>query len=414
MTGPAQTSDVAVFDHSPDPTFVIDLDGRLRYLNVAAAEAIGPTATSWLGCHVSAFLHPDDLMLMASSLQSVQGKAVGTPVEMRVADPMRVWRWMEIIGRDCCDVPGIEGILCTARDLTQRRMWEVAANDVTRFQQVVHHAAAIVLSLDAAGVVTATNAALTRILGHDPSAVVGSPLSAWVAEAGAGLLGDALTRARDAGASSVELPMRRAGDGPPVPVRLEVVSLLDDPVVASFVVTGLDVSELHETRRRLEHLATHDPLTGLPNRKLLDERLTQLLAELEPVALLYVDLDRFKTVNDTLGHDAGDELLVMVARRLLGGLAGTDLVARVGGDEFVILAVGVRDDATATALATRLEEILRSPYELRAGAACVGASVGAVVARPGVLASTLLADADLAMYSAKALGPRGEQATPAA
>jgi PAS domain S-box-containing protein len=217
MTGPAQTSDVAVFDHSPDPTFVIDLDGRLRYLNVAAAEAIGPTATSWLGCHVSAFLHPDDLMLMASSLQSVQGKAVGTPVEMRVADPMRVWRWMEIIGRDCCDVPGIEGILCTARDLTQRRMWEVAANDVTRFQQVVHHAAAIVLSLDAAGVVTATNAALTRILGHDPSAVVGSPLSAWVAEAGAGLLGDALTRARDAGASSVELPMRRAGDGPPSP-----------------------------------------------------------------------------------------------------------------------------------------------------------------------------------------------------
>jgi diguanylate cyclase (GGDEF)-like protein len=193
-----------------------------------------------------------------------------------------------------------------------------------------------------------------------------------------------------------------------------VVSLLDDPVVASFVVTGLDVSELHETRRRLEHLATHDPLTGLPNRKLLDERLTQLLAELEPVALLYVDLDRFKTVNDTLGHDAGDELLVMVARRLLGGLAGTDLVARVGGDEFVILAVGVRDDATATALATRLEGILRSPYELRAGAACVGASVGAVVARPGVLASTLLADADLAMYSAKALGPRGEQATPAA
>jgi diguanylate cyclase (GGDEF)-like protein len=236
--------------------------------------------------------------------------------------------------------------------------------------------------------------------------VVGSPLSAWVAEGGAGLLSAALAQARERGASSVELPLRRAGEGAAVPVRLEVVSLLDDPVVASFVVTGLDVSELHETRRRLEHLATHDPLTGLPNRKLLDERLAQLLAEQQPMALIYVDLDRFKAVNDTFGHDAGDELLVMVARRLLGGLAGSDLVARVGGDEFVILAVGVDDVATASALAGRLEAILRSPYELRAGRVGVGASVGAVVAGPGALASSLLADADRAMYTAKATGLR--------
>lgn len=390
-----------MIDHSPDPTFVVDLDGRLRYLNAAAEEAIGPSATSWLGCHVSTFLHPDDLMLMASSLLSVQTKAVGTPVEMRVAHPVRGWRWMEIVGRDCSGVPGIEGILCTARDLTQRRMWEVAAHDVTRFQQVVHHAAAMVLSLDATGNVTATNAALTRILGHDPSTVVGSPLAVWVSDGFETLLADALAGARDHGTSSVEVPMCPARGGSAVPVRLEVVSLLDDPVVASFVVTGLDVSELQETRRRLEHLATHDPLTGLPNRKLLDERLARILAEGQPVALLYVDLDRFKAVNDTFGHEAGDDLLVLVAERLLGEVGRKDLVARVGGDEFVILATGVGEEAAAAALADRLAKALRTPYGLRAGTAQIGASVGAVVAGAGAVAATLLAEADLAMYTAK-------------
>jgi diguanylate cyclase (GGDEF)-like protein/PAS domain S-box-containing protein len=404
-TGPLRSTgvDLAVLTSVlPDMAFVLDAEGTLLYVNEAGESIFGTDRTQYFGCSMLDFLHPDDAMLAISSMQTVQTKQVGTPIEVRIALPGGKWRWFEVIGRDCLDVPGVCGVVVCARDLTQRRMWEIAANDVTRFQQILHHAAAIVLSLDAAGKVTAVNGALNRLLGVDPSIAIGVHLGLHAMPGHRRLLSDAVAKATSRGTASVEVSMRHHMTHEAVPIRFEIVNLLNDPVVNSFIVTGQDMRELDAVRRRLEHLATHDALTGLANRSLLTDRLTSLIEARRPLALLYADLDHFKPVNDTYGHEIGDEVLCAVAARLLEGVDQSDLVARVGGDEFVVSALGITDRATAVGLADRLRNTITAPYQVSVGMVQIGVSVGVVVAGPDSTAAELLAEADFAMYAAKA------------
>ena len=155
---------------------------------------------------------------------------------------------------------------------------------------------------------------------------------------------------------------------------------------------------------RLEHAATHDDLTGLANRTLLHRHLDAALAERAPVALLLLDLDRFKEVNDTLGHRYGDELLRQVGRRMAGVLRAGDLVARLGGDEFAVLLPGA-DEHAAARIAGRLRDALQEPFALEEALVAVDASIGAALSpRHAVTGDLLLQLADVAMYEAKGQG----------
>ena len=154
--------------------------------------------------------------------------------------------------------------------------------------------------------------------------------------------------------------------------------------------------------RRLRHQALHDALTGLPNRSLLQLRAERALRGDDPAAILLIDLDRFKEVNDTLGHEHGDELLVEVAERLRGALRQGDTLARFGGDEFAVLLDGLPHRGAVAELAGRLQEALRSPFALRGVAVALEASIGAALYPDhGTTVSTLLQRADVAMYDAK-------------
>jgi diguanylate cyclase (GGDEF)-like protein/PAS domain S-box-containing protein len=393
----------ALMQASPDPMIVMDDQGVVVYANRAMEDLIGATAGDYIGSEIVSFVHPDDVMHALTSLESVQRRygRPGTPIELRVKDINGDWHWLEIVGRDCRGVQGVGGIVCTARDLTRRRMWEIAENDVVRFQQVVQHARAIVLCLDPDGIVTSVNAAFGRLLGFDPSHVVGNPLADFAVPKDRDHLCKAIKAAREGSRDAVEVDMRRAHRESPLPVRFEIASLLDDSVVRSMVVTGQDVSDLRDARRRLEHMATHDSMTGLPNREYLYAWLDQRLATGEPLVVLYADLDGFKMINDTLGHEAGDELLVHAARRLAGSVASTDLVARLGGDEFVVAACGVRDREGAIAVADRLTRVLEQPFRLEHGVAEISASFGVVLAEPGDTVARLLSKADRDMYAVK-------------
>jgi diguanylate cyclase (GGDEF)-like protein len=154
--------------------------------------------------------------------------------------------------------------------------------------------------------------------------------------------------------------------------------------------------------RRLRRQALHDALTGLPNRTLLHARAERVLRGEEPAAMLLIDLDRFKEVNDTLGHDYGDALLVEVSERLHGALRRGDTLARLGGDEFAVLVDGVPDRGAVVELAGRLQEALRRPFALRGVAVELEASIGvAFYPEHGETAGALLQRADVAMYDAK-------------
>ena len=404
----------ALLQALPDVVFVIDGGGALRFVSASAAPVLGWDPAEWIGRSVVDLVHEDDIAVVASSILTVQGKELGSPIEVRVRRADGGWRWLEVIGRNRLQEPGVDGVVCVARDLTRRRMWEVAANDVACFQQVVQHAASITLLLDAAGVVRSVNGAFTRLLGHDPSVVVGQPLTSFVLEPSESGLRDALARSRSTGQRvTFEAQMRVDGGSEGRPVRFELVNLLDDPVVAGIVATGHDVSELQAARWALENQARSDALTGLANRTVVVERLEELLADRERFAVLFVDLDRFKPVNDLLGHDAGDELLRAVGERLRGCVRSTDLVARVGGDEFVVVAPKISNRTIALAAAAKIDRALAEPFSLRAGPVRIGASVGVAVAEPGATVAGLLADADMAMYDTKA-DRRGDPRRPLA
>ena len=172
------------------------------------------------------------------------------------------------------------------------------------------------------------------------------------------------------------------------------------------------LAKLGEHQAELGRLAHYDILTGLPNRKLLDDRLRQMLAGAEPaspMAVLYLDLDGFKPLNDTFGHDAGDEALRRIAQRLLGLVKPTDMVARIGGDEFVLLLAGFDAPAehAVQCLAQRCIDAIGQPLHLDAADITVGVSIGIVLAEGGDTPEALLAAADKAMYQAKQGGRSG-------
>ncbi len=175
-----------------------------------------------------------------------------------------------------------------------------------------------------------------------------------------------------------------------------------------WVATHEDITEQRRSEVKIEYMAHHDSLTDLANRVLLNERLEHALARIDReqmVAIHHLDLDQFKAVNDTFGHPVGDKLLKIVADRLRGLVRDTDTIARMGGDEFVIVQAPIADPADATALAQRIIRLMSEPYDIDGNQAVIGASIGiAVGPGDGLSPDKLLRNADLALYRAKGDG----------
>jgi diguanylate cyclase (GGDEF)-like protein len=175
-----------------------------------------------------------------------------------------------------------------------------------------------------------------------------------------------------------------------------------------WVATHEDVTERRRAEMKIAHMARHDALTDLPNRVLLRERLSEALAHVErgqPLAVLYLDLDQFKNVNDSLGHPMGDELLRAVAARLRDCVQENDTISRVGGDEFCIIQTGISGATDAERLARSIAEAIKIPYEIHGHMVMIDASVGIALApNDGTDANEILKNADMALYGAKADG----------
>jgi diguanylate cyclase (GGDEF)-like protein/PAS domain S-box-containing protein len=262
----------------------------------------------------------------------------------------------------------------------------------------------LVVVVDGAGTIRYASPSHQRELHHLPNTLNNLKLTKFVHPADTDTLRAAL--ADPASAPKVEYRMR-TGSGAWVWVEtvLRPASSKDPSVVLS--------SRVIEERRRLEaelrQRATHDPLTGLANRALAGQFLEDALANSVPdrcVGLLFCDLDRFKEVNDRLGHDVGDELLKLVATRLRGCVRKSDLLARIGGDEFIFLLNGIDDLSGVTEFGRRVTATLEAPFTLRGESVPVSASVGGVLGRPGHSnAQAMMRNADAAMYAAKRRGP---------
>lgn len=263
---------------------------------------------------------------------------------------------------------------------------------------------------DADGVILRVNPAFTRITGYTEAETRGQTPRLLKSGLHAPEFYAAMWNAmHEHGAWSGEI-WNRKKDGTMYQEWLHVRAMRNDAgAVTGYLGYFRDITELKDQERQILFMAYHDALTGLPNRGLLDDRLAKAISQARrnarKLALFFIDLDDFKRINDSLGHDKGDELLLEVTRRLSGAIRTEDTLCRQGGDEFILLAENISDESAIHHLVDRILDMLRPTMEIGAKRLQVNASIGiAVFPEDGDTPAELTKSADMAMYRAKALG----------
>ncbi|TCJ13927.1 diguanylate cyclase [Parasulfuritortus cantonensis] len=279
-----------------------------------------------------------------------------------------------------------------------------------RLHGILDHAFDGIIGTDEAGLIQSFNLAAQHLFGFADAEIIGQNIAVLVADVDGGEAAfrpaDVLDRQDSSETADGYKAIGCRKDGSRFLLRLAVTAI-HQPDGIQFICLVRDVSQEEAAHQRVEFLAHHDQLTGLPNRASFSERLdaTCRRGHGHTSALLFIDLDDFKPINDQYGHDIGDAALQVVARRLRGSLDGRDFVARLGGDEFVALLTDVTDSERAKAIGERLIKAISHPMELLGRTCQVGASIGvAMIDGTAVAPDLVLSAADDGMYSAKRAG----------
>jgi diguanylate cyclase (GGDEF)-like protein/PAS domain S-box-containing protein len=288
-----------------------------------------------------------------------------------------------------------------------KRSAELYASE-QRFRALVQQSSESVAVVEVDSTIRYQSESVERIFGARPDELVGRRLVEIAGDQASPLIAAAIEQVLAApyATTTIEVLMRHRS-GRMLQAEMTVTNLLDEPSVAGIVLNTRDVSDAKELQEQLVHEAYHDGLTELASRALFRESLEEALAGSrrdDDVAVLFLDLDGFKEVNDSLGHAAGDHLLVQVAERLRGLVRDGDTVARFGGDEFALLVQSIVARADAETLGRRIVEEIGRPFAVDGRELHVGASVGLASAADAGDLEQLLRNADLAMYKAKAAG----------
>ncbi|MDQ3280153.1 MAG: PAS domain S-box protein [Acidobacteriota bacterium] len=388
-----------LFENANDLVYTHDLDGRITSMNIAGERASGYSREELIGSHIHDLVVPEHVERARDAMaKKLRGEAAATfyEVEMRAKDGRRIPLELStrLIYRDGKPV-GVQGV---ARDITERKSSEA------RYRLLFERNLAGVYRNAADGHVLDCNDACARILGYASreELLASSATDFYFDQAERDRVLQILREQRQI--SNLEQRMRRR-DGSTVWV-LENVSLLEGDILEG---TLIDITDRKRAQEQMEYQAYHDALTGLPNRLLFRDRITVALAHAKrngrSTAVMFLDLDQFKLVNDTLGHTVGDRLLQVIGARLVTCVRAEDTVARMGGDEFTILLAELNDRRGAVSVAQKVLEAIHHPVLIDEHELYVTPSLGiAIFPDDGEDAESLLKNADRAMYRAKELG----------
>jgi diguanylate cyclase (GGDEF)-like protein/PAS domain S-box-containing protein len=379
---------------------VVSADGSIEMANPAAHDLLG--------------YEPGELQgkPFATVLDHDEASAASVTAPSRFAARLR--------GRDGSQIPvamsavplklnpgSSPSVVCVAQDLRERL---AAEQDQRQAAVVFDNTREGILLTDAKRHIVLVNPAVTEITGYAQAEIQGRLARLLWAKRHDSAFADSVWRAVDQeGQWQGEIWLRRK-DGELCPVWKNISAVRDTAgQIVNYVCVFSDVSKIKDAEQRLDYLVYHDPLTDLPNRSRLSEQLRAAISRAErlgtSVALLYLDLDNFKHVNDTLGHEEGDRLLRSMAARLQACVRGKDAVARLGGDEFVVLLEDVREANEAARVAEKILNAMSAPFELSGFELRMRASIGiSLWPQHGESAEALLKAADAAMYRAKSSG----------
>jgi len=388
----------AVVASAPDAVVVVDDDGAVVEFNPAAERMFGRGRDAAIGRRL------DDRMIEGYGVWATEGRHEVTARREDGEEFSAEVSTAPVVGL------GEHLHVLHVRDLGDRRRSERAVSDLAA---IVRSSDDAIVSLTLEGMIESWNPGAERLYGHPPGEAIGRPISLVEPRGRPGETPALLALvARGQHVESLET-LRVRPDGSEVHVSLSVSPIVDAAGrVIGAAEIGRDITARKHVDRRVAYLAYHDDLTGLPNRLMFAEHLDLALARAQrhgrEVAVLYVDLDGFKNVNDTYGHEAGDQLLRQVARRLERATRATDLVARHGGDEFLVLAADLPADGEPSAreiahtIASHIEDALSAPAAVDGTTISAGGSVGiAVYPEDAGSRDELLRLADAAMYRSK-------------
>jgi len=411
----------ALIEHISDAIALLNRQGEVIYSGASTTHILGYDAGQTVGRDAFSFVHPEERLAAQDQFAALlQSPGATAPLACRLRHRDGSWRHMEGIAKNLLDEPGVRAVIVTYRDITERITAEAALHESEeRYRAVIAALDEGIVVQDPDGRITAANESAGRIFGVSREQLIGrtSLDSQWQTVHEDGALFPPTEHpamiALGTGQRQTRVIMGvEKSDGARTWLSINAQPLFRDdaPNPYAAVTSFTDITERKRADTQLVRAAHYDALTGLPNRGVFMERLVHAFSrakrgERYGFALLFLDFDHFKAVNDSLGHAAGDSALAAIARRLEHSLRPADSVARLGGDEFAILAGNVSGLTEATAIAIRLGDALAAPFIVNGREIHMTASIGIALSGPEYdRGDEMLRDADAAMYRAKREG----------
>lgn len=398
-----------VVENTNDLITRIDHDGRLQFVNHASQRYFGLTPQACIGMAALDFVHPDD---REPSLDAfTHWLASGLPTmtwENRLISKTGQERWMQWnITANRAPDGQVVGLTSIARDISEQRESE---KSLRLAASVFNSSAEGIFVTDANKRIISVNPTMLAVSGYKSDELIGqTPTLFQSGRHDRSFYRAMMKEVNTAGHWRGEIWNRRK-NGEVYPEWLTITAVKDaSGIVVNYIGSFFDISDRKDAEEHIQFLAHHDALTQLPNRTLLEDRIRQAIVtsrhEGRHTVILMLDLDHFKLINDTLGHDIGDRLLESVARRLSASVGETETVARLGGDEFIILVPNMASIDEASKLAQSVLDAISKPHLIGANELHVTPSIGiSIFPDDGADAPALLRCADTAMYHAKSVG----------